>query len=157
EVPADFQGINLVDDELITRFDLVSRDKIIPFKTEIIGRYNVHNFLAAFIVAYKEGLSWQVIQASVLGFHGIKERLERVESSNVFIEYAHTPDALENVLRTVKNVTTGRVIAVFGAGGDRDKTKRPEMGLIAEENSHIPIVTSDNPRTENPSEIITDI
>src|SRR5699024_3719154 len=82
---------------------------------------------------------------------------ERVESSNVFIDYAHTPDALENVLRTVKNVTTGRVIAVFGAGGDRDKTKRPEMGVIAEENSHIPIVTSGNPRTENPSEIITDI
>jgi len=157
EGPADFQAINLEEDELITRFDLVYKDKIIPFETELIGRYNVHNLLAAIIVAYKEGLSWQVIQDSVKSFHGIKGRLERVESSNVFIDYAHTPDALENVLRTVKNVTTGRVIAVFGAGGDRDKTKRPEMGLIAEENSHIPIVTSDNPRTENPSEIITDI
>ena len=81
----------------------------------------------------------------------------RVGSSNVFIDYAHTPDALENVLKTVTKVTTGKVIAVFGAGGDRDKTKRPEMGLIAENNSDIPIVTSDNPRTENPSAIITDI
>src|SRR5699024_12626335 len=111
------QAIDLDANEVFTRFDSVYNDKIIPFETELIGRYNVHNVLAAIIVAYKEGLSWQVIQDSVKSFRGIKGRLERVESSNVFIDYAHTPDALENVLRTVKNVTTGRVIAVFGAGG----------------------------------------
>ncbi len=157
DVPADFRAINIEEDELITRFDLVYMEETIPFETELIGRYNVYNLLASIVVAYKEGLSWRVIQEAVKSFHGIKGRLQRVESSNVFIDYAHTPDALENVLQTVKNVTTGRVIAVFGAGGDRDKTKRPEMGLIAEENSHIPIVTSDNPRTEDPSTIITDI
>src|SRR5690625_1005345 len=73
EGPADFQAINLEEDELITRFDLVYKDEIIPFETELIGRYNVHNLLAAIIVAYKEGLSWQVIQDSVKSFHGRSE------------------------------------------------------------------------------------
>lgn len=157
DAPADFRAINIEEDQFMTRFDLVTDGKTIPFETELIGRYNLYNLLAAIIVASKEDLSWETIQNTVFSFHGIKGRLERVGSSNVFIDYAHTPDALENVLKTVTKVTTGKVIAVFGAGGDRDKTKRPEMGLIAENNSDIPIVTSDNPRTENPSAIITDI
>lgn len=157
DVPADFRAINIEENELNTRFDLIYKDETIPFETELIGRYNVSNLLASIIVAYKEGLPWDAIQGAVNSFHGIKGRLQRVETSNVFIDYAHTPDALENVLQTVKNVATGKVIVVFGAGGDRDKTKRPEMGIIAEENSHIPIVTSDNPRTEDPSAIIADI
>src|SRR5690625_6824171 len=82
--------------------------------------------------------------------------LERVESSNVFIDYAHTPDALENVLRTVKNVTTGRVIAVFGVVGDRDKTKWFELGLISEEYSHIPIVHLYISHNQNSNENIID-
>ncbi len=157
DAPADFRAINIEEDQFMTRFDLVTDGKTIPFETELIGRYNLYNLLAAMIVASKEGLPWEIIQNTVSSFHGIKGRLERVGSSNVFIDYAHTPDALENVLKTVTKVTTGKVIVVFGAGGDRDKTKRPEMGLIAENNSDIPIVTSDNPRTENPSAIITDI
>ncbi len=157
DAPADFKAINIEEDQFSTRFDLVFEDKQIAFETELIGRYNLYNILAAVIVAYQEGLTLEEIQTSIKSFKGIKGRLERVESSNVFIDYAHTPDALENVLKTVSKVTTGKVISVFGAGGDRDKTKRPEMGLIAETYSDIPIVTSDNPRTEDPQLIIKDI
>ena len=157
DAPADFKAINIEENQFLTRFDLVHNNKTIAFETELIGRYNLYNLLAAIIVAYKEEIAWDDIQKTVKSFHGIKGRLQRVESSNVFVDYAHTPDALENVLQTVSKVTKGKVIAVFGAGGDRDKTKRPEMGLIAEVNSHIPIVTSDNPRTEDPALIIQDI
>ena len=75
----------------------------------------------------------------------------------VVVDYAHTPDALENILKTMKEVTKGKIITVFGCGGDRDKTKRPIMGNIAAKYSDIAIVTSDNPRTENPRQIIDDI
>jgi UDP-N-acetylmuramoyl-L-alanyl-D-glutamate--2,6-diaminopimelate ligase len=91
---------------------------------------------------------------------GVKGRVEVVPTDGdytVVIDYAHTPDALENVLKTMKQVSSGRLVALFGCGGDRDKTKRPKMGTIAADNADFCIVTSDNPRTEEPEAIIDDI
>jgi UDP-N-acetylmuramoyl-L-alanyl-D-glutamate--2,6-diaminopimelate ligase len=91
---------------------------------------------------------------------GVKGRVEVVPTGRdftVIIDYAHTPDALENILRTFKELDRGRVVALFGCGGDRDKTKRPEMGALAAQLSDFVIVTSDNPRTEEPGKIIDDI
>ena len=90
----------------------------------------------------------------------VKGRVEVVPTDTdytMLIDYAHTPDAVENVLRSVRGFARGRVIALFGCGGDRDKTKRPKMGAVAAELSDLVIVTSDNPRTENPKSIIQDI
>ena len=92
--------------------------------------------------------------------HGVKGRVEVVPTPfdyTVLIDYAHTPDALENVLKTVRGFTPGRVICVFGCGGDRDPMKRPIMGEIAQRLADVPVVTSDNPRTEEPAAIIRDI
>ena len=91
---------------------------------------------------------------------GVKGRVEVVPTDGdytVLIDYAHTPDALENVLKSMRAVTRGRLVALFGCGGDRDRTKRPIMGRIAAENADLVIVTSDNPRTEDPEAIISDI
>ncbi len=99
------------------------------------------------------------IRKAVEGFSTVKGRLERVHKgeANIFVDYAHTPDSLENVLRALNRVKRGRVIAVFGAAGNRDKGKRPMMGAVAEKLSDIPILTSDNPRGENPAMIIRDV
>ena len=91
---------------------------------------------------------------------GVKGRVELVETGrefSVIIDYAHTPDGLENVIQTIRGFVKGRVITLFGCGGDRDKTKRPKMGKIASELSDFSVVTSDNPRTEDPNAIIEDV
>jgi UDP-N-acetylmuramoyl-L-alanyl-D-glutamate--2,6-diaminopimelate ligase len=91
---------------------------------------------------------------------GVKCRVEVVPTDGdytILIDYAHTPDALDNVLDSMRHVTEGRLVALFGCGGDRDRTKRPVMGRIAQENADLVIVTSDNPRTEDPMDIIQDI
>ena len=91
---------------------------------------------------------------------GVKGRVEVVPTPpdyTIVIDYAHTPDALENVLKTLREVSEGRLVALFGCGGDRDKTKRPRMGAIAADNADLCVVTSDNPRTEEPEAIIADI
>lgn len=92
--------------------------------------------------------------------HGVKGRVEVVpvpRAYTVLIDYAHTPNALENILMTARDFTAGRLICLFGCGGDRDKTKRPIMGAIARELADLVVVTSDNPRTENPEAILADI
>src|SRR5439155_14438340 len=85
---------------------------------------------------------------------GVPGRLERVGAADVFVDYAHTPDALERVMAALKPITRGRLIVVFGCGGDRDKTKRPKMGHLVARDADLPIVTSDNPRTEDPQAIV---
>lgn len=127
----------------------------------LVGRFNVYNILAAYAAGKAIGVSEQALQHGIASLRAVKGRLERVDSPKgwmAIIDYAHTPDALEKCLRAVRELlSTGRVITVFGAGGDRDTTKRPLMGKIAAGLSDLAIVTSDNPRTEDPQQIINDI
>lgn len=131
----------------------------VSLRSEAIGAHNMENILNAVGAALCAGLPLDAIARGVRHFT-VPGRLERVDTGlgfHVFVDYAHTPDGLLNVLQALKPLTPGRLITVFGCGGDRDRGKRPQMGRIAETLSDLCIVTSDNPRTENPERIITDI
>jgi UDP-N-acetylmuramoyl-L-alanyl-D-glutamate--2,6-diaminopimelate ligase len=127
----------------------------------LVGRFNVHNILAAYTTGKAIGVSEQALQQGIASLRAVKGRLERVDSPKgwtAIIDYAHTPDALQKCVRAVRELMSGgRIITVFGAGGDRDKTKRPLMGTVAASLSDLAIVTSDNPRTEDPQQIIRDV
>jgi UDP-N-acetylmuramoyl-L-alanyl-D-glutamate--2,6-diaminopimelate ligase len=132
----------------------------VPFRTHLIGLHNLYNILAAYSAAKALGIRDEVIHRALSKVKGIPGRLEKVgerREYHLFVDYAHTPDALKNLLDAVHSVKGGRIITVFGCGGDRDRTKRPLMGRVVEERSDIAIVTSDNPRTEDPLAIIEDI
>ncbi|MCM3784430.1 UDP-N-acetylmuramoyl-L-alanyl-D-glutamate--2,6-diaminopimelate ligase [Neobacillus mesonae] len=126
----------------------------------MVGKFNVYNALAALTAALLEGISLEAIKHSLESIPGVDGRVEAVDGGQdfaVIVDYAHTPDGLENVLRTVNEFAEKRVLCVFGCGGDRDRTKRPIMGQIAAKYSDKVYVTSDNPRTENPDAILEDI
>ncbi len=130
------------------------------YRLGIPGRFSVYNALGAIGAALSLGLDAEKIEKGLVLARGVKGRLEvvpTVTDYTVIIDYAHTPDGLENVIKTVKGFAKGRVLTLFGCGGDRDRTKRPIMGKIAEDLSDTAIVTSDNPRTEEPSAIIKEI
>jgi UDP-N-acetylmuramoyl-L-alanyl-D-glutamate--2,6-diaminopimelate ligase len=134
------------------------------FTTPLIGRFNAYNVLAAYSAGVALGFPQEQIITGIKKVNNVRGRFERIASPagwTAIIDYAHTPDALENCLKTIHDILPaqdrGRIITVFGAGGDRDKTKRPIMGHIAGEYSDIVIVTSDNPRTEIPENIIDEI
>jgi UDP-N-acetylmuramoyl-L-alanyl-D-glutamate--2,6-diaminopimelate ligase len=108
----------------------------------------------------KAGLNISRVRDAVAGFKYVPGRLEGVETGrgfSVFVDYAHTEDALNNILRSLREVSQERIIVVFGCGGDRDKTKRPKMGRVATELADFAVITSDNPRSEEPLDIIRDI
>jgi len=129
-------------------------------KLGIPGRFSVYNALCAIGAARSLGISYEDISAGLAGAGVVKGRVELVPTPNpyrIFIDYAHSPDGLTNILHTAKGFTKGRVIALFGCGGDRDRTKRAIMGEIAGTLADFSIITSDNPRTENPVAIIEDI
>jgi UDP-N-acetylmuramoyl-L-alanyl-D-glutamate--2,6-diaminopimelate ligase len=132
----------------------------IDIELQLIGYFNVYNALAGITAALIEDVPLQNIKSSLSKIKSVRGRMEVVDEGQdylVLIDYAHTPDALENVLKTVKEFSKGKIITVFGCGGDRDKTKRPIMGEIASKYSDMVIVTSDNPRSENPVKIIKEI
>lgn len=133
----------------------------IEIETNLIGEHNIRNIMGAMLVAQHSGIKLDVMQ-NALQSVAVPGRLDRVGKSRFFVDYAHTPDALENVLSAVRKImraegSSGRLIAVFGCGGDRDRTKRPIMGAIAAKLADVAIVTSDNPRTEIPDKIVEDI
>ena len=131
----------------------------VSFFTALIGRFNIYNVLSTIAITDFWNMR-KVITVQVLKkFKSVEGRLEKIQTSKgtVFIDYAHTDDALKNVLETLNEIEHNKIITVFGCGGDRDKIKRPKMGRIAEQLSDIVIVTSDNPRTEKPKAIIDDI
>lgn len=135
-------------------------EKEYKINLRLLGRYNLSNLLGAIGAVKTLGLSDEEIISKIPLIHGAPGRFEPVKidrNFTVIVDYAHTGDALENILKSINEFKTNRVITVFGCGGDRDKTKRPIMGGIAEKYSDIVIVTSDNPRTEDPEEIIKDI
>ena len=123
----------------------------------LLGSYNVANLALAVGVGEALGLSHETIVRGIAGLAGVPGRVERVANDaclDLIVDYAHTPDALDNVLRTLRPLTRRRLICVFGCGGDRDPTKRPKMGAVVRELADLPVVTSDNPRTEDPRAII---
>ncbi|MZP28958.1 UDP-N-acetylmuramoyl-L-alanyl-D-glutamate--2,6-diaminopimelate ligase [Heliobacterium undosum] len=127
---------------------------------QLTGRFNLSNALAAFAAGWAAGIDPEAIAAALGTVTGVAGRFERIDLGqpfSVIVDYAHTPDGLENVLVTARALAQGRVITVFGCGGDRDRTKRPKMGAVVARLSDVAIVTSDNPRTEDPQRIIEDI
>lgn len=147
-----------------TAIDVVVRGERIRVQSPLVGKFNVYNVVAAFATAVALGMKEDVILQGIESLPPVRGRFERITSPQgwtAIIDYAHTPDALEKCLKTIHEIMStqhrGKVITVFGAGGDRDKTKRPLMGKVAGELSDICIVTSDNPRTEDPQAIIRDI
>jgi UDP-N-acetylmuramoyl-L-alanyl-D-glutamate--2,6-diaminopimelate ligase len=133
-------------------------------RTPLVGKFNAYNVVAAVSAGIALGFSPETIQKGIETVENVRGRFERIQSPagcTVIIDYAHTPDALEKCLRAIRDVmpqkTNGKIITVFGAGGDRDKLKRPLMGKVAAELSDQIIITSDNPRSEDPEAIIDDI
>ena len=153
----------LAKDITITNVSVDFRAKISDrnerIKVDIPGRFSVYNSLAAISVARYYGVSPEIIKTALenIKVPGRSELVPNKKEMNIMIDYAHTPESLESILQAVKTYTRGRVILVFGCGGDRDKEKRPIMGEIAGRLATYTIVTSDNPRTENPEEIINEI
>ena len=142
------------------RFAAVNDSCLALTRLSIPGRFSVHNALGVMSVGLALGISLSDCADAMSTAKGVKGRLEIVPTDrdfSVIIDYSHKPDALENVLKTLRPVTKGRLMALFGCGGDRDKAKRPIMGAIAADNADLVIVTSDNPRTEDPEEIIREI
>lgn len=157
---ADFfaDKLNLSSDGVSYRLNCRGKENYVTF--DGLGRFSVYNSLAAIAVTSILGVDTDRAIRAVARFDGIAGRMEKVENLlgiNVIIDYAHTPDSLENALKTLRTVYNGRLITVFGCGGDRDKEKRPLMGKIASENSDFVFITSDNPRTEAPETIIDEI
>ncbi|MDQ2910233.1 MAG: UDP-N-acetylmuramoyl-L-alanyl-D-glutamate--2,6-diaminopimelate ligase [Actinomycetota bacterium] len=132
----------------------------LELKTRLRGRFNVENVLGAVAAARLLGVEDEAIARGVFELRGVPGRFEAVDEGQPFavlVDYAHTPDSLENVLRTARDLAQNRLICVFGCGGDRDRGKRPLMGRIASELADLAIVTSDNPRSEEPEAIIGEI
>lgn len=132
------------------------------FRSPLVGQYNLSNLLAAIASTTHFGLDIPTLLQKLPDFPGVPGRMERVQISDtqdisVIVDYAHTPDSLENLLKASRPFISGKMICVFGCGGDRDRTKRPKMGKIAAELADVAVVTSDNPRTENPDQILRDI
>jgi len=139
---------------------LVTPKGTIPFASLLLGRFNLSNILAAASAAVALDLPLAAIKAGIEGHSTVPGRMERVDNARgvtLLVDYAHTGDALDNVLSTLKELATGRIITVFGCGGDRDPGKRPIMGRTAAQMSDLAIVTSDNPRSEDPHLILAQV
>lgn len=142
------------------RFTALYGDQRAPAFLAIPGLFSVHNALGVIAVGLSLGLTLEETAAALKDAEGVKGRLENVPTDgdySIIIDYSHKPDALENALKTLRRVTRNRLIVLFGCGGDRDRLKRPIMGAIAADNADLCIVTSDNPRTEEPEAIIDEI
>ncbi len=134
----------------------------VPFRSPLVGQFNLSNLLAAVGSALHLGLKLEGIVAALPSFSGVPGRMEQVhiapnQDISVIVDYAHTPDSLENLLRAARPFIQGRMVCVFGCGGDRDRGKRPKMGKIAADLADGVYITSDNPRTEDPQRILQDI
>jgi UDP-N-acetylmuramoyl-L-alanyl-D-glutamate--2,6-diaminopimelate ligase len=143
-----------------SEFKLVTPKYSGNVKINIPGLFSIYNILAAISVCYSMGYSYEDILKGIKSIKPIRGRFEPVENNkgiSVIIDYAHSPDALENVLKTINQFAKGKVIVVFGCGGDRDSSKRPIMGRIAYDMADYLVVTNDNPRTEDPNMIVEDI
>ena len=156
DADADLRATELVADAAGSRFTLVAPDWRGEVTTPMPGRFNVSNALAALAVAHAEGVAWPVAVDALARTMGVPGRMERVDAGQPFavvVDYAHTADSLGKVLRMLRPVTRGRLIAVFGSAGERDPTKRPAMGRVSAELADVTVVTDEDPRLEDPRAI----
>lgn len=154
---ADFMAKDIKINASGTSYTLVTPTYETDIFIPVPGKFTVYNTLAVIAACYLLDISIDVIKEGLSNTKGVPGRFETIKNNkgiHVIVDYAHTPDALENVIKTARGFATNRVITVFGCGGDRDNSKRPLMGGIADKLSDIAILTSDNPRTENPMQII---
>ncbi len=160
----DFHAENAEIGPSGTRFDMVTLERKVPLWSPLIGKVNVYNIIAASAAAYARGVSFDDVARGVEALQRVPGRFERVDAGQPFtvvVDYAHTDDALKNLTAVAREFvkrggSAGKVITVFGCGGDRDKTKRPLMGEAAGRGSDFVVLTSDNPRSEDPMAIIAD-
>jgi UDP-N-acetylmuramoyl-L-alanyl-D-glutamate--2,6-diaminopimelate ligase len=162
DAKADFYTKDLQYQPTGVKGVMVTPQGEMAFASPLVGQYNLANLLAAVAAVLECGVDLATVIAQIPQFSGVPGRMERVSTEqdhdiSVIVDYAHTPDSLENVLKASRPFIAGRMICVFGCGGDRDRTKRPLMGKIAAELADLAIVTSDNPRTEAPERILEDI
>ncbi|HEX8689675.1 MAG TPA: UDP-N-acetylmuramoyl-L-alanyl-D-glutamate--2,6-diaminopimelate ligase [Solirubrobacterales bacterium] len=157
---ADFAASDISSDAGGSRFTVTRLEHETRLRTRLPGAFNVANGLAAFAAATTLGVDPEAAAAGLEGAAAPPGRFEPIDEGQPFavlVDYAHTPDSLENVLRAARELTDGRLISVFGAGGDRDRGKRPQMGRVGAALSDLAIVTSDNPRSEDPGAIVEEI
>ena len=157
---ADFSAENILLAETQSRFTLKTPKGSVDIKTNLLGKHNIYNLLSAAACATIRGISLEKIQDTFKEIPTIPGRFESIKNGqnfSVLVDYAHTQDALSKSIIASKAFTQGKVIVVFGCGGNRDKGKRKEMGRVAIENADFTVITSDNPRTEDPEQIIDDI
>ena len=159
ETAADVMARDVMLDARGSRFTLVTPAGTVPVTLPLLGRFNVSNALGVAACAFGLDVPLPVIGERLTHAPQVPGRMERLATRPCVVlrDYAHTPDALERAIDAVRPFTTGRLIVVFGCGGDRDRGKRPEMGRIAVDRADVAIATSDNPRTEDPEQILDDI
>ena len=157
---SDYTAKNIKCTAGAVQYELLGHGRIARVHVKIPGHFTVYNSMGAAICAIEAGLDFEQVIALLAEARGVPGRVEVVDTDTpytVIIDYAHSPDGLENVITSLREIAPKRIITVFGCGGDRDKTKRPKMGRIVGELSDVAVVTSDNPRTEDPDAIIQDI
>ena len=157
---ADIKAENVSLDAEGIYFDLCMANKKTSIRSRLLGRHNIYNILSACAAASLEGVDFNSLKESIFSFKGVPGRLQRVDCGQlyfVYVDYAHTPAALESVLKSLREFVRNRIITVFGCGGNRDRRNRPLMGEIAGRLSDVVILTNDNPRDEDPLSIICEI
>ena len=156
----DIWANDLISDIEGIRGKISYNGKDTTFRSPLLGRFNVYNILAAWAASLSLGIDQTEISGGIEALSEVPGRMQKIvapDGTTVIIDYAHSPDALKNVILSIREFSKGRLITVFGCGGERDRKKRPEMGLIAASMSDILIITSDNPRSEDPLRIIEEI
>ena len=151
--PAEIMAMPVEQFRSEQTFLLTAGSETVPVRTQMIGRHHIYNCLTAAAVGLAYGIELTTVVRGLESVGHVPGRLERIECGqpfSVFVDFAHTPDALTGVLKTLRQVTAGRVICVFGAGGQRDRQKRPLMGRAVEKRADVAILTNDNPRHEDP-------
>lgn len=157
---ADFTAKNVHDLPACVEYELVGSGVIGRVHLGIPGHFSVYNSMGALLCALQAGVPFQQALDALRAAKGVKGRIEVVPTETdytVIIDYAHSPDGLENILSSLREIARGRIICVFGCGGDRDRTKRPKMGEVAARLADVAVVTSDNPRSEDPAKIVEDV
>ena len=160
EKESDLQAINIQYFMDRVAFDVKINDKIENFILNIPGRFSVYNALSVIGACLMQNIPIDIIKEGIKNIKGVPGRIQTIPNNkgfNVIVDYAHTPDGLDNIIKAVREFTKGRVITIFGCGGDRDRKKRPIMGEISANLSDYTIITSDNPRSEVPEAIIDEI
>jgi len=154
---ADFRIANWTSSATGSQITIDHRDVTTTISTPLFARFNAYNIAGVFAATYSTGIPLEAIRDGITGMNPVPGRLERIDFGQPFlilIDYAHTDDALRQLLQTIRSYTIAKIILVFGCGGERDRGKRPIMGRVAGELADIVVLTSDNPRHEDPEQII---